>query len=80
MAPKNAIGLDIGSSSIKLISLKEDRKGVQLQAFDMADLMKRDPHTRDIMKDFEGRYEVGDSARHSHVSWGPRYEAGEPWE
>jgi len=36
MAPKNAIGLDIGSSSIKLIALKEDRKGVQLQAFDMA--------------------------------------------
>lgn len=36
MAPKYAIGLDIGSSSIKLISLKEDRKGVQLQAFDMA--------------------------------------------
>ncbi|MGM0574304.1 MAG: type IV pilus assembly protein PilM [Myxococcota bacterium] len=36
MASKNAIGLDIGSSSIKIIQLKEDRKGVNLQAFDMA--------------------------------------------
>ena len=36
MAGKNAVGLDIGSSSIKVIHLKEDRKGVHLQAFDMA--------------------------------------------
>ena len=36
MAVKNAVGLDIGSSSIKIIQLREDRKGVQLQAFDMA--------------------------------------------
>ncbi|MCB9728763.1 MAG: type IV pilus assembly protein PilM [Deltaproteobacteria bacterium] len=36
MAGKNAIGLDIGSSSIKIIQLREDRKGVHLQAFDMA--------------------------------------------
>ena len=36
MAGKNAVGLDIGSSSIKLIHLIEDRKGVRLGAFDMA--------------------------------------------
>ena len=35
MAGKNAIGLDIGSSSIKVIHLKEDRKGVHLQGFDV---------------------------------------------
>ena len=35
MAAKNAIGLDIGSSSIKVIHLKEDRKGVHLQGFDV---------------------------------------------
>jgi type IV pilus assembly protein PilM len=36
MASRNSIGLDIGSSSIKIIQLKEDRRGVHLQAFDMA--------------------------------------------
>lgn len=36
MAARNAVGLDIGSSSIKIISLKEDRRGVHLQSFDMA--------------------------------------------
>lgn len=33
---KNAIGLDIGSSSIKIIQLKETSKGVHLLSFDMA--------------------------------------------
>jgi len=33
---RNALGLDIGSSSIKLIQLKESSKGVQLVNFDMA--------------------------------------------
>ncbi len=36
MASKHAIGLDIGSSSIKIIQLSSDRKGVYLNAFDMA--------------------------------------------
>ena len=36
MPSKNAVGLDIGSSSIKIILLREDRKGVHLQSFDMA--------------------------------------------
>jgi len=36
MASKNAIGLDIGSSSIKATQLKETGKGVTLLAFDMA--------------------------------------------
>ncbi len=36
MASKNTVGLDIGSSSIKIIHLREDRKGVHLAAFDMA--------------------------------------------
>ena len=33
---KNALGLDIGSSSIKIAQLKETGKGVHLQSFDMA--------------------------------------------
>lgn len=35
MATKNGIGLDIGSSSIKIIQLREKAKGVHLDAFDM---------------------------------------------
>jgi len=35
-AGKNAIGLDIGSSSIKLIQLRETSKGIHLVNFDMA--------------------------------------------
>ena len=38
LAPKLAVGLDIGSNAIKIIQLKEDRKGIHLQAFDMATL------------------------------------------
>ena len=34
MASKHAIGLDIGTSSIKLAHLKETSKGLQLLAFD----------------------------------------------
>ena len=33
MAPKNVIGLDIGSSAIKLVSLKQSKKGYSLQSF-----------------------------------------------
>ncbi|MBD89040.1 MAG: pilus assembly protein PilM [Deltaproteobacteria bacterium] len=36
VAQKNVVGVDIGSNSIKLINLKENRQGVHLQAFDMA--------------------------------------------
>jgi len=36
MASKNCVGLDIGASSIKIIELKQSRKGVQLGAFDMS--------------------------------------------
>ena len=36
MAQKNVVGVDIGSNSIKLVNLKENRQGVHLQAFDMA--------------------------------------------
>ncbi len=42
-------------------------------AFDMAELMRRDPDTKQAMTDFEGRYDVTDRSRHSHVSSGPRY-------
>jgi type IV pilus assembly protein PilM len=35
---RNAIGLDIGSSSIKLVQVKETKKGVQLLNFSMAPL------------------------------------------
>ena len=33
---KNAVGLDIGSSSIKLVQLQETAKGVELVNFDMS--------------------------------------------
>ena len=46
-------------------------------AFDMADLMRRDPDTRAAMEAFEGRYEFTDKARHSHRSAGPRYISGD---
>ncbi len=35
---KNALGLDIGSSSVKLVQLKETKKGIQLANFSMAPL------------------------------------------
>ncbi len=35
---KNAVGLDIGSSSIKVCQLKENKKGVQLVSFGMIQL------------------------------------------
>ncbi|MBU0552253.1 pilus assembly protein PilM [Myxococcota bacterium] len=35
---KNALGLDIGSSSVKLVQLKESKKGIQLAHFAMAPL------------------------------------------
>ncbi len=35
---KNALGLDIGSSSIKLVQLRESKKGIQLANFSMAPL------------------------------------------
>jgi len=35
---KNALGLDIGTSSIKLVQLKESKKGIQLASFSMAPL------------------------------------------
>ncbi len=36
MAKKNAIGLDIGSSSIKVVGISEGKKGLELLHFDMA--------------------------------------------
>lgn len=50
------------------------RTGPIRLAFDMAELMRRDPDTKQIMAEFEGRYDVTDSSRHSHQSSGPRYE------
>jgi type IV pilus assembly protein PilM len=35
---RNALGLDIGTSSIKLVQLKESKKGIQLASFSMAPL------------------------------------------
>ena len=43
-------------------------------AYDMVELMKNDPHTRDQMAAFEGRYVISRQDRHSHESAGPRYE------
>jgi glucose-1-phosphate adenylyltransferase len=42
-------------------------------AFDMAELMRRDPDTKQLMAEYEGRYELTDRSRHSHQSSGPRY-------
>ncbi|HVI03919.1 MAG TPA: glucose-1-phosphate adenylyltransferase [Enhygromyxa sp.] len=49
------------------------RTGPIRLAFDMAELMRRDPDTKQIMAAFEGRYDVTDRSRHSHQSSGPRY-------
>lgn len=49
------------------------RTGPIRLAFDMADLMRRDPDTKQAMAEFEGRYDVTDRSRHSHQSSGPRY-------
>lgn len=35
---RNCVGLDIGSSAVKICALKESKKGLQLQAFDYAGL------------------------------------------
>ncbi len=51
------------------------RSGPIRLAFDMADLMRRDPDTKQIMAEFEGRYDVTDRSRHSHQSSGPRYKS-----
>jgi glucose-1-phosphate adenylyltransferase len=49
------------------------RTGPIRLAFDMAELMRRDPDTKQAMAAFEGRYDVTDRSRHSHQSSGPRY-------
>src|SRR5690606_37847018 len=49
------------------------RSGPIRLAFDMAELMRRDPDTKQTMAAFEGRYDVTDRSRHSHQSSGPRY-------
>ncbi|MFO7566127.1 MAG: glucose-1-phosphate adenylyltransferase [Enhygromyxa sp.] len=49
------------------------RSGPIRLAFDMAELMRRDPDTKQVMADFEGHYDVTDRSRHSHQSSGPRY-------
>lgn len=49
------------------------RTGPILLAFDMAELMRRDPDTKQAMVEYEGRYELTDRSRHSHLSSGPRY-------
>lgn len=49
------------------------RSGPVVFAFDMAQLMRRDPDTKDTLAAFEGRYDVTDASRHSHHSSGPRY-------
>lgn len=43
-------------------------------AYDMVELMCQDPHTRDQMEAFEGRYVISRHDRHSHESAGPRYD------
>jgi glucose-1-phosphate adenylyltransferase len=49
------------------------RSGPIRIAFDMAELMRRDPDTKGTMEAFAGRYELTDRSRHSHQSSGPRY-------
>ena len=49
------------------------RSGPIRLAFDMAEHMRRDPDTKQIMAEFEGRYETTDRSRHSNHSSGPRY-------
>jgi len=53
------------------------REGPVRLAFDMADLLSRDPDTRDAMAGFAGRYAIADMSRHSHMSHGHRYESND---
>jgi glucose-1-phosphate adenylyltransferase len=48
------------------------RGPIQL-AHDIADLLRRDPDTADVMRQFEGQYCDSENNRHSHLSAGPRY-------
>jgi len=50
------------------------KSGPVRMAFDMVELFRRDPHTKDTMAAFEGRFEVTDADRTSHESFGPRDE------
>ncbi len=43
-------------------------------AYDMVELMRKDPATRDQLAAFEGRYAISRRSRHSYESAGPRYE------
>ena len=49
------------------------RKGPVEFAFDIAELMRTDPSTRDAMQAFEGGFVAGAQDRHSYASMGPRY-------
>lgn len=42
-------------------------------AHDIAELMQKDPDTKEIMKRFEGLYTLSELGRHSFISSGPRY-------
>ena len=53
------------------------RAGPIRLAFDMADLLSRDPDTRKAMASFAGEVAVADLSRHSHMSHGPRYETND---
>ena len=40
---------------------------------DMAFLLQKDPHTKNILSAFEGHFHISERSRHSHDSSGPRY-------
>ena len=53
------------------------RNGPIRLAFDLADLLSRDPDTRKAMASFAGEFAIADLSRHSHMSHGPRYETND---
>ena len=49
------------------------KSGPILFTQDIGFLLKNDPATKEIMKEYKGRYIISDRSRHSHESAGPRY-------
>jgi len=49
------------------------RGPIQL-AYDIEELLRKDPTSKQIMAEFEGRYTVSERDRHSYVAPGPRYD------
>ena len=86
IAPGAQLGIDLAADRERFPFVTEEGiivlpKGTHVPAegkvelaYDMVELMIKDPHTRGVMEAFEGRYAISKQDRHSHQSAGPRYD------